>query len=95
VLKLKGARLTRLTEGIPRHTAACYLPEETAKLVREGVELGPAEDQIWGQSNTKQKGGSVGLLTNNVIDRSGYYVQAVILALIPFRNAHLTFDTPR
>ncbi|KAK5651191.1 hypothetical protein OQA88_12739 [Cercophora sp. LCS_1] len=75
-------------------TAAYYLPEETAKLVRQGVELGPAEDQVWGQSNTKQKGGSVGLLTNNVIDRSGYYVQAVILALIPFRNAHLTFDGP-
>ncbi|KAK0649243.1 NTPase [Cercophora newfieldiana] len=72
-------------------TAAYYLPEETAKLVRGGVELGPAEDIVWGQSNTKQKGGSVGLLTENVIDRKGYYVQAVVLALIPFKNPGLTF----
>lgn len=76
-------------------TAAYHLPEETANLVRQGVELGPAEDQVWGQTNTKQGRGSVGLLTDNVIDRSGYYVQAVILALIPFRNTHLKFDTPR
>ncbi|KAK4447852.1 inosine triphosphate pyrophosphatase-like protein [Podospora aff. communis PSN243] len=72
-------------------TAAYYLPEETAKLVRGGMELGPAEDIVWGKSNTKQKNGSVGLLTGDVIDRKGYYVQAVVLALIPFKNPTLTF----
>jgi inosine/xanthosine triphosphatase len=72
-------------------TAAYYLPEETAKLVRDGMELGPAEDIVWGKSNTKQKNGSVGLLTGDVIDRKGYYVQAVVLALIPFKNPALTF----
>jgi len=72
-------------------TAAYYLPEETAKLVRGGMELGPAEDIVWGQTNTKQKNGSVGMLTGDVIDRKGYYIQAVILALIPFKNPGLTF----
>lgn len=72
-------------------TAAYYLPEETAKLVRDGMELGPAEDIVWGRSNTKQNNGSVGLLTEDVIDRKGYYIQAVVLALIPFKNPSLTF----
>ncbi|KAK1754202.1 Maf/Ham1 [Echria macrotheca] len=72
-------------------TSAYYLPQETAALVRHGVELGPAEDIVWGKTNSKQKNGSVGLLTGDVVDRKGYYVQAVILALIPFRNPTLTF----
>jgi len=31
------------------------------------------------------------MLTGDVIDRKGYYIQAVILALIPFKNPGLTF----
>ena len=72
-------------------TAAYYLPEETAKLVREGMELGHADDLVFGRTNSKQHSGSVGLLTDDVIDRFAYYVQAVILALIPFKNTNLTF----
>ncbi len=72
-------------------TAMYYLPEETARLVRQGVELGHADDQVFGRSNSKQKNGSVGLLTGDVVDRTAYYVQAIILALIPFRNTALTF----
>jgi inosine/xanthosine triphosphatase len=72
-------------------TATFYLPEETAKLVRRGIELGHADDQVFGRSNSKQQNGSVGLLTGDVVDRTAYYVQAVILALIPFRNPTLTF----
>lgn len=72
-------------------TAAYYLPEETAQLVREGMELGHADDLVFGRTNSKQHSGSVGLLTDDVIDRFAYYVQAVILALIPFKNVNLTF----
>lgn len=72
-------------------TAAYYLPEESARLVRAGMELGDADDQIFGRSNSKQQNGSVGLLTGDVIDRTAYYVQAVILALIPLKNPGFTF----
>lgn len=72
-------------------TAVYYLPERTAKLVREGMELGHADDLVFGRSNSKQHNGSVGLLTDDAIDRSAYYLQAVILALIPFKNANLAF----
>lgn len=72
-------------------TAMYYLPDETAKLLRGGMELGHADDAVFGKSNTKHHSGSVGLLTGDVIDRTNYYVQAVILALIPFKNNTLTF----
>ena len=72
-------------------TATFYLPEEAANLVRQGMELGHADDVIFGRANSKHQNGSVGLLTGDVVDRTAYYAQAVILALIPFRNPALTF----
>lgn len=72
-------------------TATFYQPEEVANLVRAGMELGHADDAVFGRSNSKQSNGSVGLLTGDVIGREAYYVQAVILALIPFKNGTLTF----
>jgi len=66
-------------------TGAFVLPEAVAELVRQGKELGEADDLVFGRANSKQEEGAVGLLTGNVIDRAGLYEQAVILALIPFR----------
>lgn len=78
--------------GVGRaRTAAYYLPRETEKLVRDGMELGLADDLIHGRTNSKQRSGSVGILTEDAVDRAAYYTQAVILALIPFKNPHLTF----
>ncbi|KAH8589054.1 NTPase [Bisporella sp. PMI_857] len=85
VIDREGARMGKA------RTAAFYQPEEVARLVRGGMELGHADDQVFGRSNSKQINGSVGLLTGDVVDRQSYYVQAVILALIPFRNTGLTF----
>ncbi|KAM7187489.1 Maf/Ham1 [Rhypophila sp. PSN 637] len=79
-----------MIEGKAR-TLMYYLPLETSRLVRGGMELGHAEDQIWGQTNSKQKNGSIGLLTGDVVDRKGYIQQAVVGALIPFRNPGLRF----
>lgn len=72
-------------------TAAFYQPEEVAKLVRGGMELGKADDVVFGRVNSKHASGSVGLLTGDVVTRETYYVPAVVLALIPFRNEDLTF----
>jgi len=70
-------------------TATFPLPPEVARLVRQGVELGVADDQVFGRSNSKQKDGAVGLLTHGVIDRREYYAHAMTLALIPFVNKKL------
>jgi len=72
-------------------TAVFYLPLEVAKLVRDGVELGHADDQVFGRENSKQKNGAIGLLTDDVVDRTSYYVQAVVMALVPFKNPTLTW----
>ncbi len=72
-------------------TAMYYLPRETAALVRGGLELGRADEVVFGGVNTKQKNGSVGLLTGDAVERRGYYEEAVVLALIPFRNRELSF----
>jgi inosine/xanthosine triphosphatase len=72
-------------------TAAFVLPDEVSALVRQGIELGEADDQVFGRSNSKQDNGAVGLLTGDVITRTLYYEQAVILALLPFKNPSLTF----
>lgn len=72
-------------------TAAFTLPHEIAELVRQGVELGTADDMVFGRSNSKQGNGAVGILTADVIDRAGYYEHAVVLALVAFKNPPLTF----
>ncbi|MEL7001981.1 MAG: inosine/xanthosine triphosphatase [Bacteroidota bacterium] len=70
-------------------TGIFILPQKVADLVRSGKELGEADDIVFGHSNSKQKNGAVGLLTKDVIDRTSYYAEAVVLALIPFINQDL------
>ena len=65
-------------------TASFYLPPQVIKLVNQGMELGEADDQIFNHQNSKQKGGSIGILTDGLIGRTEYYHTAVVLALIPF-----------
>lgn len=72
-------------------TGMFMLPEEVAALVRGGIELGHADDAVFGRSNSKHEDGSVGLMTGGVIDRAAYYEHAVVLALIPFRQPQLSF----
>ena len=74
-------------------TGAFYLPSQVAELVRQGKELGEADDIVFGRSNSKQENGAIGLLTGDVVDRAQLYGQAVILALIPFKNPHLYAQT--
>ena len=50
------------------------------------------DDIVFRRDNSKQSNGSVGLLTNDAITRTTYYIPAVILALIPFINDTLTFS---
>lgn len=80
-----------LTEGqiSSARTAHFQLPGEVKRLVESGLELGYADDRVFGKENSKQKSGAVGLLTGDVVTRKTFYEQAVILALIPFKNPKL------
>lgn len=75
-------------EGRSR-TASFEIPPAVAALVRQDVELGEADDRVFGRTNSKQGNGAVGLLTADAIDRVALYEPAVALALIPFRNPDL------
>ncbi|MDX2283305.1 MAG: inosine/xanthosine triphosphatase [Bacteroidia bacterium] len=77
-----------MRQGTAR-TAAFSLPPAVADLIRAGLDLGQADDQIFGTVNSKQQNGAVGLLTGDAITRSGLYTPAVVMALIPFRNPDL------
>ncbi|MCC6643625.1 inosine/xanthosine triphosphatase [Candidatus Peregrinibacteria bacterium] len=70
-------------------TGTFFLPEEISKLIKQGIELGVADDMIFKRENSKQQNGAVGILTDNAIDRTAYYQEAVVLALIPFKNPGL------
>lgn len=66
-----------------------FLPKKVADLVRQGMELGHADDLVFSRNNSKQENGAVGLLTDDTVDRAGLYIPAVIFALIPFKHPEL------
>jgi len=70
-------------------TGSFFLPQNITELVRQGVELGEADDIVFGRTNSKQANGAIGILTDDVLTRTTYYEPAVIMALIPFKNETL------
>ncbi|MDD9177013.1 non-canonical purine NTP phosphatase [Aliivibrio finisterrensis] len=68
------------------------LPPAVITAVNQGKELGDVMDEQFNTDNIKQKGGAIGLLTNNLLTRSSVYQQALILALIPFLHPERFFE---
>ncbi|MDP2749334.1 MAG: inosine/xanthosine triphosphatase [Nanoarchaeota archaeon] len=75
-------------EGKAR-TGTFFLPKKIVELIEQGKELGEADDIVFGHRNSKQNNGAVGILTGDVITRTTYYSEAVVLALIPFKNSEI------
>jgi inosine/xanthosine triphosphatase len=74
-------RNSRLGKG---QSGRFLLPEPIAQLVREGIELGEADDRFFGRSNSKQQDGAIGILSDGVVTRLDLYKPAVVFALLPF-----------
>lgn len=70
-------------------TGTFFLPFAVAELIRQGKELGEADDIVFNLQNSKQDIGAVGILTGGAITRSQLYEHAVVLALISFKNETL------
>jgi len=66
-----------------------FLPEPVARLVRSGVELGDANDRVFGTQGSKLEAGAIGLLTRGALDRVELYEHATVLALVPFVHPEL------
>jgi non-canonical (house-cleaning) NTP pyrophosphatase len=58
------------------------------------MEVGDISDRVFGKANSKQDMGAIGLLTNNVVDRTDMYRHAVASALMPFLHPDLYTHTP-
>lgn len=67
------------------------LPKKIWDMIENGMELGDANDVLFGLQNSKQQTGAIGVLTNNAVTRTSILSEAIILALIPFRNMYLEF----
>jgi inosine/xanthosine triphosphatase len=65
-------------------TGKILLPERVASEIRKGKELGPVMDGLAGIENTKQKQGTIGILTGNRVTRTMSFEDAVIYALAKF-----------
>lgn len=70
-------------------TGTFAIPPAVTELVRNGKELGEADDIVFEQTNSKQSSGAIGILTHGILDRAHYYAEAVLMALIPFKNPSL------
>lgn len=70
-------------------TATFFLPSQVAELIRQGKELGEADDIVFKKENSKQANGAVGLLTHDVLTRRTHYIQGMVFALVPFKNPEL------
>jgi non-canonical (house-cleaning) NTP pyrophosphatase len=73
---------------------AMPLPSSVAALVRDGVELGLAMDQLTGERNTKHGQGAVGILTAGLIDRQAAYEVILTYALARFLTPELWAKEP-
>lgn len=65
-------------------TGRFLLPEGVARLIRQGLELGEADDRFFGRNNSKQNEGAIGILSDNRITRLELYRPAVTFALLRF-----------
>lgn len=70
-------------------TGTFHLPPAVCELLDDGLELGDADDRVFGRTLSKQEGGAIGLLTHNRINRTQLLAESVFLALIPFQNPAL------
>jgi inosine/xanthosine triphosphatase len=67
-------------------TVTLPLPSAVRQLLDNGLELGEANDRVFGTVGSKHRGGAFGLLTDQRYTREGVYTEALELALLPFVN---------
>jgi inosine/xanthosine triphosphatase len=67
-------------------TSLFYLPPRITQYIREGMELGVANDVFFNSVNSKQGIGAIGFLTDGLIDREAYYTQAAVIALSEIKH---------
>ena len=75
--------------------ARFQIPEQIATQIRAGVEMGHAAAAISGIDEVKQKGGLIGILTDNFTDRTEEYVAIARLSLGIWYGRHWLKNMPK
>ncbi len=65
------------------HSGGFYYPSQVMRLVKSGMEVGEAMENISGIKDIKKKMGAIGYLSNGLIERHEFNAQAVLMAMIP------------
>jgi inosine/xanthosine triphosphatase len=78
-------------EGRQGIGSSCRMPfpERMIQMVKSGMEVGMAVDQIFGRTNAKHAEGYFGIITKGAITRTDGYRDGVIAALAPFLHKDL------
>lgn len=64
------------------------LPDDLVRtVIEDGVDLGPAADEFYGQQDVAGRQGTFGILTAELVTREEAFVRALLHALAPFYNA--------
>ena len=71
------------------HAPQFQVPTKTAALIRDGWEMGPANDHVFGMQNSKQAGGMAGVITDNLVIRYDLYYTPLLIAMSQLKNNHL------
>jgi len=72
-------------------SGAFPLPPALTQLVRQGMELGEAHDLYFSTVNSKQAGGTIGMLSKGRMSRAQYMQHTMMMALVPFVSSeHFT-----
>ncbi len=90
-LRLFPFRLTCTTgaESTARSASFALPPALSERILKDGMELGDADDAVFGRLRSKAGSGTIGQLSNGVLDRTEFYVQATICALLPYMQPRL------
>ena len=75
-------------EGIGS-TVKVPTPPRIVAMIKQGMELGVANDIVFGATNSKQSEGHFGLMTKGAITRTSGYRDGVIMALTRFIHPEL------
>ena len=65
------------------HGSGFRYPDSIAKLVLDGMNVGDAVKEVYGNTEIGKKQGAIGLLSKGLLDRKSLTEQSVMAAMVP------------
>ena len=89
-MEVFGWTVVRTTDQAGQsRTVSLTIPPRMAELIRGGMDMASADDEVFNREDSGRGTGTMGLLTGEVLGRQHMFLHATICALVPFRNPDL------